>query len=132
LAFPPVAMPIYELFCLARPQLARAQHAEMFSTAAKTVLNGGGVLTDLKSFGERRLAYRIRSFGGIFSESYMWQISFAAKPQVLEDLQHQLKLDERVMRHLFVKKDVFKPMPTTSAVKKQATHLLKAATPPSE
>ncbi len=55
----------------------------------------------------------------------MWQISFAAKPQVLEDLQHQLKLDERVMRHLFVKKDVFKPMPTTSAVKKQATHLLK-------
>jgi small subunit ribosomal protein S6 len=125
-------MPIYELFCLARPQLARAQHAEMFRSTAKTVLDGGGVLTDLKSFGERRLAYRIRNFGGIFSESYMWQISFAAKPQVLEELQQQLKLDERILRHIFVKKDVFKPLPTTSTVKKQASQLLKAAVPASQ
>jgi len=71
-------MPIYELFCLARPQLARAQHAEMFRSTAKTVLDGGGVLTDLKSFGERRLAYRIRNFGGIFSEVRPPSIAFAA------------------------------------------------------
>jgi len=59
----------------------------------------------------------------------MWQISFAAKPQVLEELQQQLKLDERILRHIFVKKDVFKPLPTTSTVKKQASQLLKGQPP---
>lgn len=58
----------------------------------------------------------------------MWQISFAANPKVVEDLRQQLKLDERVIRHIFVKKDIFKPLPTTSAVKQRATNVLKGGT----
>jgi hypothetical protein len=58
----------------------------------------------------------------------MWQISFAASPKVLEDLRQQLKLDERVLRHIVVKKAIFKPLPTTHSVKNQATELLKGET----
>ena len=61
-------MPWYELFCLARPQLARASQAELFKSAATAVIKSGGVLTDLKNFGERRLAYDIRRPGVTFSD----------------------------------------------------------------
>lgn len=61
-------MPWYELFCAARPQLARAQQAELFRAAAGTVLRGGGVVADLKSFGDQRLAYHIREAGNKWSE----------------------------------------------------------------
>lgn len=61
-------MPWYELFCLARPQLARVQQAELLKTAASAVFNGGGVVADLKSFGERRLAYDVREAGNKWSE----------------------------------------------------------------
>lgn len=52
-------MPLYELFCLARPQLQVAQNAELLRKAANAILSGGGVLTDIKSFGTRPLAYKV-------------------------------------------------------------------------
>ena len=30
----------------------------------------------------------------------MWQMGFMADPRVLKDLEHQLKVDERVLRHM--------------------------------
>ena len=56
-------MPLYELFCLARPALTQAHKSEILKAAATSVLGSGGVLTDLKNFGERRLAYPIRRQG---------------------------------------------------------------------
>lgn len=61
-------MPFYELFCLARPELARSQKAELLRLASKAVFSHGGVLTDMKSFGERTLAYRISRAGRLFTE----------------------------------------------------------------
>lgn len=61
-------MPWYELFCLARPQLARSAQAELLRKASLSVVKSEGVITDLKSFGERRLAYDIRNSGNRFSE----------------------------------------------------------------
>lgn len=52
-------MPLYEMFCLARPQLRQAEKAELFKKAAEVVFSGGGVLTDIKNFGERPLAYKV-------------------------------------------------------------------------
>ena len=53
------SMPLYELFCLARPQLQAAQNAELLRKAASTIFAGGGVLMDLKSFGVRPTAYKV-------------------------------------------------------------------------
>lgn len=52
-------MVLYELFCLARPGLRRQQHYNIIKASASAVLNRGGVLTDVKSFDERALAYPI-------------------------------------------------------------------------
>ena len=52
-------MPLYELFCLARPQLRQAEKAELFKKTAEIIFGAGGVVTDLKNFGERPLAYKV-------------------------------------------------------------------------
>lgn len=61
-------MPVYELFCLARPGLAKQSLAAVIDKAGKAVFGSNGVLTDIKSFGERELAYPIRKAGSKFSE----------------------------------------------------------------
>lgn len=57
-------MPLYELFCLARPQLPKQQLADIMRKAGVAVFGKGGVITDIKSFGEQPLAYDIRKPSG--------------------------------------------------------------------
>lgn len=59
----------------------------------------------------------------------MWQITFVASPKVLPELEHNLKVDERVLRHLCMRKQPFGPMPSTHAVKERV--LRNLATTPS-
>lgn len=54
-------MPVYELFALLRADLPRSQIAEVLRRTGTAVLNGNGVLTDIKCYGEQPLAYRIPS-----------------------------------------------------------------------
>ena len=55
----------------------------------------------------------------------MWQASFAIKPPVLEDIKRMLVLDERILRHIFTKKELFGALPTTHRVTKMAKQKLK-------
>ena len=72
-------MPLYELFCLARPQLPRAKLAGIIRTAGTTVLDNGGVLRSITSFGDEILAYDIRKSGQKFDQ-VGWGSSCAAAP----------------------------------------------------
>lgn len=61
-------MPVYELFCLAKPALGKAQLASMITDIGKMVLSSGGVLTDVRSYGKQQLAYDIRRPGERYPE----------------------------------------------------------------
>lgn len=61
-------MPLYELFCMARPALARPDAAQLMRNVAAAVLNKDGILTDIKSFGDHPLAYTIRRPGQRYEE----------------------------------------------------------------
>jgi small subunit ribosomal protein S6 len=61
-------MPLYELFAVAKPRLPKAQLADIMRAIGKTVMDQGGVVTDIKSYGDRRLAYDIRQPGARYSE----------------------------------------------------------------
>ena len=50
----------------------------------------------------------------------MWQASFAVRPDVLKELKRDLDLDENILRHIVVKRDMFGPLPTTHAIRKSA------------
>lgn len=63
-----VAMPLYELFAVAKPRLPKQQLADIMRAIGQTVMDQGGVVTDIKSYGERKLAYDIRQPGVRYSE----------------------------------------------------------------
>ncbi|KAK9840784.1 hypothetical protein WJX81_004448 [Elliptochloris bilobata] len=89
-------MPFYEVFAIAKPMLASMQCAEVLRGAATVLLKSGAILTDIKNHGERPLAYTIRRPGAVYNEAFMWQMGFMADPRALKDLDHQLRVDERV------------------------------------
>jgi small subunit ribosomal protein S6 len=104
-------MPLYELFCLSRAKLPKSQMAEIIKHASQIVLRHSGVITDIKSFGEQRLAYEIRRPGERHSEAHMWQLTFAAPPTALSELDHSLRVDERIVRWSVLKRRKFVPLP---------------------
>lgn len=110
-------MPVYELFALIRADLSREKIVAVLRRTGNTVLKGNGVLTDLKSYGEQPLAYRINSPDGYHYEvgmllahlvgclhtclqqAHMISMYFAANPAVLTKLNYDLRIDERVLRY---------------------------------
>lgn len=180
-------MPLYELFCLARP-LRRSQLAEIMRKAGVAVLDKGGVITDIKSFGEQPLAYDIRQPSGKYSEvrgrswlvvgggcappmkqhaqpgrllhatqprkhqcrsqivclradclrrlaialqAAMWEMTFMVQPSALKDVEHELRVDERVLRWMFLKKRSAPVLPNTYRINKyvQANRVPKLQSP---
>ena len=65
-------MPLYELFCLVKPGLGK-QVGDIMKLAGKTVIDRGGVLTDLKFFGEQPLAYLVRRPGEKYEKVRIWR-----------------------------------------------------------
>lgn len=61
-------MPLYELFCLARPSLAKAELSELLKRSCSTVLSGNGVITKIDSNGVIPLCHTIKKTHGHYSE----------------------------------------------------------------
>ena len=155
---PPLPMPLYSMFCMAKPAIGRAAVGSMMRLAGTTVLNKGGVLTDIVSFGKQDLAYDIRNQGVKYSQvralshlrfadphpagccvdrsearrlksavtvlqAEIFQMDFMVDPAALEDLEHDLKVDERMLRYVLQKKDPLPRLPTTYKVSKLARAL---------
>lgn len=121
---------LYELMCLAKPALPRAEMAFMMQQAGDLIMDRGGVVTDVVSFGEQLLGYDVRKpfvkFDRVRSRSarrtgcapwgrrnpaprpwqcpslqaHMWQMRFAAPSGAIQELDRQLKLNENVLRHV--------------------------------
>ena len=148
------------MFCMAKPAIGRAAVGSMMRLAGTTVLNKGGVLTDIVSFGQQDLAYDIRNQGVKYSQvrgcrapcyrltrtrpagccmhrpaarrldpaasvlqAEIFQMDFMVDPAALEELEHDLKVDERVLRYVLQKKDPLPRLPTTYKVSKLARAL---------
>lgn len=167
-------MPLYELFALSRAGVPKAQLADIIRTLGKQVMDQGGVVTAITSYGERRLAYDIRRPGerhaevrggsgrareragttpalghvhapplpptlppapslqtlpplcpppSSTSQAGMWQINFAASPTTLADLDHTLRVDERLLRWMVLKRRAYPALPTPHAVARAAEHV---------
>ena len=71
-------MPVYELFCLARPQLPKEQLASVIKTACTSVFSNNGVLTEVQSYDLRDLAYPIRKAGSKYEQvcACQWLLKF--------------------------------------------------------
>jgi len=62
----------------------------------------------------------------VLLQAFMWQLDFAAAPPVLRDLEHLLKVDDRVVRYVILRRSPFKPLPNTYKVTKQAKRAVQS------
>jgi ribosomal protein S6 len=62
-------MPLYDLVCILRATAPRKAVAEVLRRAATTVLDANGVVTDIKNYGTRALAYDIKRSGELHSQA---------------------------------------------------------------
>ena len=58
-------------------------------------------------------------------QAFLWQLDFAAAPAVLKDLDHLLKVDDRIVRSVVLRRSAFEPLPNTYTIAKRARRLLQ-------
>ncbi|KAI8467945.1 MAG: hypothetical protein J3K34DRAFT_428817 [Monoraphidium minutum] len=95
---------LYQLLCLARP-MAAGELSAMMQKVGNVVFNAGGVVTDVKSYGRQYLAYKIRGVHGRFDQADIWELEFAVPPEALAGLSRELRVDESVLRYVFLRRD---------------------------
>lgn len=120
-------MPLYELFCLIRPGLAKAQVVDILKKAGDKVYKAGGVVTDVKSYGERPLAYTIQKDGTKYGDAQIMQLDFLAGPKVISEMDFNLKVDENVLRWNFLRGRDIPRLPTRREAKRILYQEKKAA-----
>lgn len=59
----------------------------------------------------------------------MWQLTFAAPPQVLQEVDHALRVDETVLRWIVQKRQFLERLPNTYRIA-QLTKLADGQAPP--
>jgi small subunit ribosomal protein S6 len=84
----------YELMVILNPEIDERQVAPNLDKFLKVITNGGGTIDNVDIWGRRRLAYEIQKK----SEGIYAVVNFTSTSAAAQELDRQLKLDERVMR----------------------------------
>jgi small subunit ribosomal protein S6 len=96
-------MPVdYEVTYILRPTLEEADADARVETIAETLkAQGGEVQGEIEKMGKRRLAYEIDDL----REGYYVVMKFKSEPTASKELERLMRLNEDVMRALFIKLD---------------------------
>ena len=93
----------YELFYIVRPDIDEDQVRTAMDEVAAMIDGHGGEMTKSSLWGRRRLAYPIAGF----NDGYYVLKELTLPAEKVRDLERQLRLDERVIRHLISLRQVY-------------------------
>ena len=103
-------MVLYDFLMVVKSSVPKNQLGDILKRTGTRVLDAGGVITDITSYGTRSLAYEFKSPNEKHFEAHTVQISFNVTPSVLDELKHDMRTDERVLRWIAVKEKTLKPL----------------------
>ena len=86
----------YEILLLLDPDLPEEKQADVVARVRTLIERGGGTVGRHDAWGRRRLAYPIAKK----EEGVYHLVSFAAEPELLDELSRVLKIDDEVLRHM--------------------------------
>ena len=86
----------YELMLVIRPDVADDKSQTVIDQVTRQITASGGQIIKVAPWGRRRLAYPIDRF----REGSYHIVLFAAPPDALVELEHNLLITEEVLRHL--------------------------------
>ena len=93
----------YELFYIVRPDVDEDQVRAVMDDVAGLIAGHGGELTKSSLWGRRRLAYTVAGF----NDGYYALKELTMPADKVRELDRQLRLDERLIRHLVSLKQVY-------------------------
>jgi small subunit ribosomal protein S6 len=91
----------YELAYVLDPDLAPEELESTSSSFISFISDRGGAISASTSWGKRRLAYEINRK----REGCYFFVQFEAEASLVPDLTRQLKLSDKVMRHMIIRLD---------------------------
>jgi small subunit ribosomal protein S6 len=89
----------YEVMYVLRPDLEEEKVKANVARYSDVVTNYGGEITKLQEMGKRRLAYEIQKF----REGYYVLMNFKANPDAVAEAERLMKINDDVIRFLFVR-----------------------------
>ena len=92
----------YELALIIRPEVEEEGQQALIERLSEILTSDGGQVTDVESWGRRRLAYPIRKT----QEGFYYFVQGQFSASVLPELERTIKLNEDILRHMVVRTDV--------------------------
>ncbi|MFQ5826644.1 MAG: 30S ribosomal protein S6 [Dehalococcoidia bacterium] len=89
----------YELTVVISPEVADEELSTTIEKVTSWITDKGGSITQIDQWGRRKLAYPIKRF---FEGSYVLA-RFQSEPQLMTELEANLRMSEEVLRHLLVR-----------------------------
>ncbi len=94
-------MRAYELMYIVRPDLDEETVKSVNDRVVAIITDNGGQVEKTDLMGKRRLAYEIKGY----TEGVYTVIQFQAGPDLIRELERQLRINDSVLRHLVVRED---------------------------
>lgn len=89
----------YELVLVVDPTLETSHSDAYVDSVANLIKDQKGAVEKIDRWGRKQLAFNIKNFSdGVYSI-----IKFSGSPESIETINNNLKLNERVIRHMIVK-----------------------------
>jgi small subunit ribosomal protein S6 len=96
----PAALNDYEIALIIRPEVEEEGQAALIERLSEILTSAGGEVTDVETWGRRRLAYPIRKT----QEGFYYFIQGQFSTSVLPELERTIKLNEDILRHMVIRK----------------------------
>ncbi|KAJ3553102.1 hypothetical protein NM688_g3797 [Phlebia brevispora] len=91
-------MPFYQMLCIAAHYGQYRHLKELVTVTAKHVMDQGGVVRTLDSWGTLSLPQRMHAHGHSHTIGDYWTMNFDASPETLRSLTNLMRRDARVVR----------------------------------
>lgn len=92
----------YEIALIVRPEIEQEGQEALIERLSEILTSAGGEVTEVETWGRRRLAYPIRKV----QEGFYYFIQGQFSASVLPDLERTIKLNEDILRHMVIRTDV--------------------------
>ena len=89
----------YELMYIIDTSLEEAPRKELIEKVSGQIAENGGEVEKVDEWGKRRLAYAI----DYKTEGYYVLVNFSAKPEVPQEIERRLQINEQVLRYLVIR-----------------------------
>ena len=89
----------YEMVLVINPELAEEKYDIALNNISRLIADMGGIVSDVKQWGKRKLAYPIKQF----SEGNYVLAQLKLKPALSKEMEAKLRISDDILRHLLVR-----------------------------